>query len=39
MVKDLNQRLFNGAKRYIAGGVNRPVRSFKAVEGAPIFIK
>ncbi len=39
MVKDLNQRLFNGAKRYIAGGVNSPVRSFKAVEGAPIFIK
>ncbi|MBI5143576.1 MAG: aminotransferase class III-fold pyridoxal phosphate-dependent enzyme, partial [Candidatus Omnitrophica bacterium] len=27
------------AKRYIAGGVNSPVRSFKAVGGEPIFMK
>ncbi|MBI4335581.1 MAG: glutamate-1-semialdehyde 2,1-aminomutase [Candidatus Omnitrophica bacterium] len=26
------------AKRYIAGGVNSPVRAFKAVGGAPVFI-
>jgi len=37
--KDLNQELFNAAKRCIAGGVNSPVRSFKSVGGAPIFIK
>lgn len=39
MVKTLNQQLFNTAKRYIPGGVNSPVRSFKAVGGYPIFIK
>lgn len=27
------------AKRYIAGGVNSPVRSFKSVGGEPIFMK
>lgn len=27
------------AKRYIAGGVNSPVRSFKAVGGEPVFVK
>lgn len=34
-----DDKLFCEAKRYIAGGVNSPVRSFKAVGGAPIFIK
>ncbi len=37
--KDLHQKLFNEAKKYIPGGVNSPVRSFKAVGGYPIFIK
>ncbi len=31
--------LFDEAKKYIPGGVNSPVRSFKAVGGVPIFIK
>jgi len=31
--------LFKKAKRYIPGGVNSPVRAFKAVGGSPIFIK
>lgn len=30
---------FAEAKRYIPGGVNSPVRSFKAVGGVPVFIK
>ncbi|MFQ5901849.1 MAG: glutamate-1-semialdehyde 2,1-aminomutase [Thermodesulfobacteriota bacterium] len=31
-------RLFEEAKRYIPGGVNSPVRAFKAVKGTPPFI-
>ena len=31
--------LFTEAKNYIPGGVNSPVRAFKAVGGDPIFIK
>lgn len=31
--------LFAEAKKYIPGGVNSPVRAFKAVGGEPIFIK
>lgn len=31
--------LFNAAKVYIPGGVNSPVRAFKAVGGEPLFIK
>jgi len=38
VVEDLNQNLFNEAQRYIAGGVNSPVRAFKAVGGSPLFI-
>lgn len=34
-----NKKLFERAKRVIPGGVNSPVRAFKAVGGAPIFIK
>lgn len=30
--------LFDEAKRYIPGGVNSPVRSFKAVGGYPVFV-
>jgi len=31
--------LFNEAQRYLPGGVNSPVRAFKAVGGSPPFIK
>ncbi len=30
--------IFHEAKKYIPGGVNSPVRAFKAVGGSPIFI-
>jgi len=30
--------LFDEAKRYIPGGVNSPVRSFKSVGGYPVFV-
>jgi glutamate-1-semialdehyde 2,1-aminomutase len=33
------QRLFEQARRYIAGGVNSPVRAFRAVGGTPIFVR
>lgn len=35
----LNKRLFDEAKKYLVGGVNSPVRSFKQVGDYPIFIK
>ena len=38
-VLGIAKSLFNEAKRYIPGGVNSPVRSFKAVGGYPVFIK
>ncbi|MBB79157.1 MAG: glutamate-1-semialdehyde-2,1-aminomutase [Crocinitomicaceae bacterium] len=31
--------LFKKAKEYFPGGVNSPVRAFKAVEGSPLFIR
>jgi glutamate-1-semialdehyde aminotransferase len=31
------QNLFDEAKRFIAGGVNSPVRAFRAVGGTPVF--
>jgi len=34
-----SRELFEEAKRYIAGGVNSPVRAFKAVGIEPLFIK
>ena len=37
-MKDLNQDLFDRARRVIPGGVNSPVRAFKAVGGCPKFI-
>ncbi len=37
-VLDIAKNLFDEAKRYIPGGVNSPVRSFKAVGGYPIFV-
>jgi glutamate-1-semialdehyde 2,1-aminomutase len=34
-----NSELYNEAQRYIPGGVNSPVRAFKAVGGTPPFIE
>ncbi|MFQ5952922.1 MAG: aminotransferase class III-fold pyridoxal phosphate-dependent enzyme, partial [Candidatus Omnitrophota bacterium] len=34
-----NYKLFTEAKKFIPGGVNSPVRSFRAVGGSPVFIK
>ena len=34
-----SQSLFEKAQQYIPGGVNSPVRAFRAVGGSPIFIK
>lgn len=34
-----SDELFEIARRYIPGGVNSPVRAFKAVGGSPIFIE
>jgi glutamate-1-semialdehyde 2,1-aminomutase len=36
---DLNHTLFERAKQVIPGGVNSPVRAFKAVGGTPRFVK
>ena len=36
--KDLNQTLFDRAAKVIPGGVNSPVRAFRAVGGTPRFI-
>ncbi len=36
---DLNQQLFERAKRSIPGGVNSPVRAFRAVGGTPRFVQ
>ena len=35
---NIAKNLFDEAKRYIPGGVNSPVRSFKAVGGYPVFV-
>ena len=34
-----SKRLFSEAQQYIPGGVNSPVRAFKAVGGEPVFFK
>ena len=39
MERDKSKSLFIEAQNYIPGGVNSPVRAFKAVGGNPIFIK
>jgi len=36
---DRNAALFERAKRFIPGGVNSPVRAFKAVGGTPRFVQ
>jgi glutamate-1-semialdehyde 2,1-aminomutase len=35
----LAESLFTEAKKYIPGGVNSPVRSFRSVGGYPVFVK
>ena len=34
-----SEALFETAKTYFPGGVNSPVRAFKSVDGAPLFMK
>ena len=34
-----SERLFAEAQRYLVGGVNSPVRAFRAVGGCPLFIR
>ncbi len=36
---DLNDTLFERARKVIPGGVNSPVRAFRAVGGTPRFVK
>jgi len=39
MIYKRSSALFTEATKYIPGGVNSPVRAFKAVGGTPIFVK
>ncbi|MCM1486575.1 MAG: aminotransferase class III-fold pyridoxal phosphate-dependent enzyme, partial [Faecalibacterium sp.] len=39
MKTEKSKQLFEQAKEYIPGGVNSPVRAFRAVERNPLFIK
>ncbi|MGI9552587.1 MAG: glutamate-1-semialdehyde 2,1-aminomutase [Aurantibacter sp.] len=39
MIYQRSSALFAEAQKYIPGGVNSPVRAFKAVGGDPIFVK
>src|SRR5690348_13497921 len=39
MSDDTSARLLERAERLLPGGVNSPVRAFRAVGGAPVFIK
>jgi glutamate-1-semialdehyde 2,1-aminomutase len=39
MCKERSKALFDKAKQFIPGGVNSPVRAFRAVGGDPLFIK
>jgi glutamate-1-semialdehyde 2,1-aminomutase len=39
MIKGKNARLYQKATKVIPGGVNSPVRAFKAVGGKPIFVE
>ena len=38
LTRDKSEELFAEAGRYLAGGVNSPVRAFAAVGGRPLFI-
>ena len=37
--ENISKKLFDSAKKYIPGGVNSPVRAFKAVGGPPVFFE
>jgi glutamate-1-semialdehyde 2,1-aminomutase len=37
--RSTSESLFEKSKTYFPGGVNSPVRAFKSVDGAPLFIK
>jgi glutamate-1-semialdehyde 2,1-aminomutase len=39
MIRSKSAELFEKAKTLFPGGVNSPVRAFKAVGGTPLFIK
>ena len=39
MQRKISEQLFTEAKQYFPGGVSSPVRAFKSVGGAPLFIK
>ena len=39
MIYKRSSQLFAEAEKVIPGGVNSPVRAFKAVGGTPIFVK
>lgn len=39
MQRKISEGLFEEAKQYFPGGVSSPVRAFKSVKGAPLFIK
>ena len=39
MSDSLNEQLFHRAQQVIPGGVNSPVRAFRAVGGTPRFIE
>ena len=39
MIYKRSSALFAAAEKVIPGGVNSPVRAFKAVGGTPIFVK
>jgi glutamate-1-semialdehyde 2,1-aminomutase len=38
MIRDKSKKLFAEALKYIPGGVNSPVRAFRAVGGQPFFV-
>src|ERR1700712_2393709 len=37
--RERSAELFEKSKKYFPGGVNSPVRAFKAVHGVPLFIE
>ena len=39
MIRTKSEALYKEAKQYFPGGVNSPVRAFKSVHGAPLFIR
>jgi len=38
MTRETSEKLFSRAQKHIPGGVNSPVRAFRAVGGSPLFI-